>query len=67
MEINWHTFNAINKRTNIGLCVGEERQLTEAQIQSINEALAEMDKLSAKVYADFEVARYLFERRPRKA
>ena len=66
-DINWKAFNAINKRTNFGLYYGEIRQLTEEQIQSINEALNKMDELSAKIYTEFEVARNLFMRTSKKA
>ena len=66
-DINWKAFNAINKRTSFGLYYGEIRQLTEEQIQSINEALNKMDELSAKIYTEFEVARNLFMRTSKKA
>ena len=64
MEIDWKTFNAIYNRKdgNVGLCVGEIRQMSPAQIECVNTALAEMKKLSDIIHAEFETARTLFRK-----
>lgn len=62
-QIHWDKFNAINKRTSNGLCIGEVKELSDADAARINEILVQMDKLSEELYTKFDVARNLFKNR----